>query len=166
MTAATARFQTRIGNRLPGGATWNEEGTNFSVYSHVARNMELRLYETAESAEPFQVIVLDPDMQRTFFAWHVFVEQLPVGTYYIWRVQRPDGSWRKMLDPWASAVNDAGWDRHQAISATNGLRRIVTDTHYDWNEKSSPYVSLCLITAFKFKEEALLRSCDLLLQSR
>ncbi len=80
------------------------------------------------------MIVLDPNMQRTFFARHVFVEQLPVGAYYICRVQRPDGSWRKMLDPWASAVNDAGWDRHQAISATNGLRGIVADTRYDWSE--------------------------------
>ncbi|MFZ2170764.1 MAG: alpha-amylase family glycosyl hydrolase [Methylococcaceae bacterium] len=96
--------------------------------------MELRLYEAAESAEPFQVIVLDPDIQRTFFAWHVFVEQLPVGTYYTWRVQRPDGSWREVLDPWARAVSDVNWDRHQAISATSGLRGIVTDTRYDWNE--------------------------------
>ncbi|MFA5923281.1 MAG: hypothetical protein WC856_18660 [Methylococcaceae bacterium] len=45
MTAVTTRFQTRIGSRLPGGATWSEEGTNFSVYSHDVRNMELRLYE-------------------------------------------------------------------------------------------------------------------------
>jgi glycogen operon protein len=86
MTAATTRFRSRIGSRLPGGATWSEEGTNFSVYSQDARNMELRLYETGESTEPFQVIALDPNTQRTFFAWHVFVEQLPVGTYYTWRV--------------------------------------------------------------------------------
>ncbi len=88
------------------GATWSEEGTNFSVFSHDAINIELRLYEAAESTEPFQVIALDPNTQRTFFAWHVFVEQLPVGTYYTWRVQRPDGSWWEVLDPWALAVSD------------------------------------------------------------
>ena len=54
MTAATARFQTLIGNRLPGGATWNEEGTNFSVDSHVARNMELRLYERGKVLNRFR----------------------------------------------------------------------------------------------------------------
>ncbi len=41
MTAATTSFRTRIGKqRLPSGATWSAEGTNFSVYSHVARNNE------------------------------------------------------------------------------------------------------------------------------
>jgi isoamylase len=79
MTAPTARFRTLIGTRLPGGATWSVEGTNFSVYSPDARSMELRLYEKAESTEPIQAIALDPNTQRTFFAWHVFVEQLPVG---------------------------------------------------------------------------------------
>jgi len=134
MTTANARFQTRSGARLYSGATWSEKGTNFSVFSHDAINIELLLYEAAESHEPFQVIVLDPDTQRTFFTWHVFVEQLPLGTYYTWRVQRPDGSWWEVLDPWAHAVSDAGWDRHQPISPGNGLRGIVTDTRYDWTE--------------------------------
>ncbi len=134
MTTATARFRTRIGSRLPGGASWSAEGTNFSVYSHDARNMELRLYETGESTEPLQIIALDPNTQRTFFAWHVFVEQLPVGIYYTWRVQRQDGFWWEVLDPWARAVSDTDWDRRQPISPTNGLRGIVTDTCYDWNE--------------------------------
>ncbi len=134
MTITAPRYKTRIGERLPGGASWNNEGTNFSVYSQDAKNMELWLYETEDSTEPFQVIALDPDTQRTFFAWHVFVEQLPVGTYYTWRVQRPDGSWWEVLDPWARAVSDTGWDRRQAISSANGLRGIVTDTGYHWNE--------------------------------
>lgn len=66
MTATTPRFRTCIGSRLPGGATWSAEGTNFSVCSHVARNIELQLYESAESTEPFQRIILDSDTQRTF----------------------------------------------------------------------------------------------------
>lgn len=134
MTDANARFRIRIGARLPGGASWSTEGTNFSIYSQDASNMELRLYETGGSIEPFQVIALDPNAQRTFFAWHVFVEQLPLGTHYTWRVQRPNGSWWEVLDPWALAVSDSGWDRRQAISATNGLRGIVTDIGYDWSE--------------------------------
>jgi glycogen operon protein len=81
MTTVSGRYRTRIGCRLPGGATWSAEGTNFSVYSHDARNMELWLYDTGQSTEPFQVIALDPNTQRTYFAWHIFVEQLPVGIY-------------------------------------------------------------------------------------
>ena len=134
MTTVSGRYRTRIGCRLPGGATWSAEGTNFSVYSHDARNMELRLYETGQSTEPFQVISLEPNTQRTYFAWHIFVEQLPVGIYYTWRVQRSDGSWWEVLDPWALVVCDTQWDRKKATSSSNGLRGIVTDTHYDWSE--------------------------------
>ncbi len=49
MTAATARLQIRMGSRLPGGATWSAEGTNFAVFSHDAKNVELQLYESADS---------------------------------------------------------------------------------------------------------------------
>ena len=124
MTTVSGRYKTRIGSRFHSGAAWSAEGTNFSVFSHDAINIELRLYEAAKSSEPFQVIPLDPDTQRTFFAWHVFVEQLPLGTYYTWRVQRPDGTWWEVLDPWARAVSDDSWDRRQAIS---GKQRTARD---------------------------------------
>ncbi len=68
MTAATTRFQTRIGSRLPGGAMWSEDGTNFSVYSHDARNMELRLYEVAESGIEIQL----PDIPQR--QWHLAID--------------------------------------------------------------------------------------------
>ncbi len=32
MMPTAARYQARAGNRLPGGATWSEAGTNFAVY--------------------------------------------------------------------------------------------------------------------------------------
>ena len=134
MTTTPARYRTRNGGRLFSGAAWSEEGTNFSVFSHDAVSIELLLYETDESNEPFQVVALDPNTQRTFSAWHVFVEQLPLGTHYTWRIQRPDGTWWEILDPWALAVSDKNWNRRKAISPANGLRGIVTDPHYDWSE--------------------------------
>lgn len=134
MTAATAPFRTRIGTRLPGGASWSEKGTNFAIYSPDAINMELRLYETGDSIEPLQVIALDRNKHHTFFAWHVFVEQLPLGIHYNWNVRSQDGSWREVLDPWARAISDANWDRRQPISPYNRLRGIVIDTLYNWNE--------------------------------
>ncbi|WP_427551194.1 glycogen debranching protein [Methylomonas sp. MS20] len=129
-------FQAGVGSRLPGGATWNVDGTNFAIYSHDAIGIELLLYKGAVSTEPFQVVVLDPKFNRTSYAWHVFVERLPVGIYYSWRVQQPDGTWWEVLDPWARAVSDTGWDRRQPISAANALRGIVTDTRFDWSEKT------------------------------
>jgi isoamylase len=136
MMQTTAQFHTQVGSRLPGGATWSVEGTNFVIVCHDAIGLELQLYEGAVSTAPFQVVVLDPKFHRTSYAWHVFVERLPVGIYYSWRVQRPDGSWWEVLDPWARAVSDADWDRSQPISGANALRGIVTDTRFDWSEQT------------------------------
>jgi glycogen operon protein len=96
---------------------------NFSIFSRHATRAELLLYAQGDSPTPFQVIALDPDENRTFLVWHVFVVGLPVGVHYTWRV---DGSantavdgrrfdWRRELcDPWARAVSDASWDRRRA----------------------------------------------------
>lgn len=125
-------FKTRIGSRSPSGASWKPEATNFSVFSREAKAVELLLYQTAECDKPMQVITLDIDVQRTFFSWHVSVEKLPVGTYYTWRVQKPDGSWWEVLDPWARAVSNKKWNRSDAVlKASNGLRGIVNDLRYE-----------------------------------
>ncbi len=127
----TSRFITHIGSRFPSGASWSTEVTNFSIFSREAIGVELLLYETADCDEPMQVIVLDLEVQRTFFSWHVSVEQLPLGTHYTWRVQKPDGSWWEILDPWARAVSNKKWHRGQAVqTANNGLRGIVSDLHH------------------------------------
>jgi isoamylase len=118
-------YPTRSGTRFMPGATWTPEGVNFSVFSKSARKVELLLYPAAESAESLGVVDLDPDTNRTFFFWHIFVEGLRPGTFYVWRI---DG--KEMVDPWARAVTDAVWNRGRAIShpdgAGNCLRAMVT----------------------------------------
>ncbi|MDP3009255.1 MAG: isoamylase [Methylococcales bacterium] len=124
----TPRFITHIGSRSPSGASWHPEATNFSIFSREARAVELLLYETETCDEPMQVIPLDLEVQRTFFSWHVAVENLPANTFYTWRVQKPDDSWWEILDPWARAVSNKKWQRTAAIkNASNGLRGIVSD---------------------------------------
>jgi glycogen operon protein len=126
--STTPHFITHIGSRFPSGSSWSPEATNFSIFSREARAVELLLYKTADCDEPMQVIVLNIEEQRTFFSWHVSVERLPLGTHYTWRVQKPDGSWWEILDPWAKAVSDKKWNRSRAIQkACNGLRGIVSD---------------------------------------
>ena len=118
------------------GATWTAEGANFSVFSKSARKVELLLYARADSAEPLQIVNLDPSTNRTYFFWHVFVEGLPPGTSYTWRV---DG--KEVVDPWARAVTDTVWNRRLAISHPDGvgnsLRAIVT-THTEFAARESP----------------------------
>src|SRR5688572_1391772 len=85
MVQARAPFSTRPGRRFPHGATIVEGGVNFSVFSRHAAWVELLLYEEPDSAEPFQVLRLDPERHRTFYSWHVMVEGLRPGVSYAWR---------------------------------------------------------------------------------
>ena len=92
------------------------------------------LCETPDSPEPFQVIALAPETNRTFFFWHVFVEGLPAGTCYTWRVDGPQDTAqtgrasiraRSCSIPWARAVSDAVWDRRRAADPRRRRARVA-----------------------------------------
>lgn len=138
----TRHFRTSPGKRLPGGATPAAGGVNFSLYSRRATRVSLVLYDDERSVRPLCVIDLDPDENRTFFFWHVFVHDAAPGLYYTWRVDGPHDPGqglrfdpkRELLDPWAREVSDALWDRE--ANREHGLTSIrgkVVDTDgYDW----------------------------------
>jgi isoamylase len=130
----------RSGSRFPTGASAVPGGINFCIFCRHATRVELLLYAAADSPEPFQIITLCADTNRTFFYWHVMVEGLPFGTYYTWRVDGPrdtqSGGFafdpeRELLDPYARAVSDVLWTRrpvgkpNPAAHATH--RAIVTE---------------------------------------
>jgi len=117
------------------------------VWGRFATRVELLLYERSDSPAPFQVIELDPEVNRTFYAWHVYVEGLVPGTCYGWRMDGP-GDTRStglrfdkekvLLDPWARAVTHELWNRQRAsLPGDNGafsMRSIVLGNDlYDWN---------------------------------
>ena len=64
------------GSAFPLGATVGPEGVNFSVYSKNAAGVELLLFDRADDARPARIIPLEPDKNRTYFYWHVFVPGL------------------------------------------------------------------------------------------
>ncbi|KPJ94866.1 MAG: glycogen debranching protein [Gammaproteobacteria bacterium SG8_11] len=146
------QYKVKPGFRYPFGATYDSEGTNFSVFSRNATGVELLLFETAESREPFQVIKLDPEVNRTFFQWHVYVEKLPAGVAYNWRVDGPDiatehsgyrfDPQKALVDPSARAVSDYLWDRDRAREPgpnhDAAIRGIVVDNAYDWEGDQPP----------------------------
>jgi glycogen operon protein len=133
-------YPTRAGSRFPPGASLTPEGVNFSVFSRHATRMELLLYAAADSPEPFQVIVLSPDANRSFFFWHVLVEGLAPGVLYTWRADGPSDTRetgrafnprRELLDPWARGVTDAVWSRTRSQDPLDdghvSLRAVVTE---------------------------------------
>ncbi|KOR29549.1 glycogen debranching protein [Achromatium sp. WMS1] len=138
-------YHTHPGHRHPPGVNIDADGVNFSIFSRYATYVELLLYKNCYIEQPFQVIRLDPELNRTFFTWHIFVEDLPLGTHYTWRVDGPKDVQntgnrfdprQELLDPWAWAVCDRLWERKYATQ--NGSRPhrsmrsvLVADT-YDW----------------------------------
>ncbi|SAK52636.1 glycogen debranching enzyme GlgX [Caballeronia hypogeia] len=131
-------YRTQPGSRYPLGATVVAGGVNFCVFCRHATRVELLLYASDESAEPFQVVALDGDAHRTFYFWHVLVEALPPGCRYTWRAYGAHGvpqmddeaaSRKELLDPRARAVSDRLYRRQQAADASGdgraSLRAIV-----------------------------------------
>ncbi|MBK1702792.1 glycogen debranching protein GlgX [Thiococcus pfennigii] len=139
------QYETRPGRRYPSGASVEELGVNFSVYGRHATGAELLLYASATSAEPFQVIRLDPRVNHTFFTWHVLVIDLPPGVHYTWRMDGPyDPSGRglrfdarvELIDPWARAATTEVWDRwrrwRDGPQPHDSPRAVVLAETYDW----------------------------------
>ncbi|MCG7400920.1 MULTISPECIES: glycogen debranching protein GlgX [Caballeronia] len=135
-----AGYRTRTGSRFPLGATVMPGGVNFCAFCRRATRVELLLYASEESVEPFQVIALTSETNRTYFFWHVFVEDLPLRCCYTWRAYGPldvpqmsdeAASRKELLDPQARGVSDRFYDRAQAAAVHAAehasLRGIVTE---------------------------------------
>ena len=133
------------GRPHPLGAWPDAGGVNFSVFSEHGTGVELLLFEHHDSPEPYQVIRLDPETNRTFHFWHVYVKLLPPGAFYAFRV---DGPWapeeghrfnrnKVLLDPYARGNTNTTFDRAAACgpedNVATSLRSVVVDTaNYDW----------------------------------
>lgn len=141
----TIKYKIKPGFPYPAGATANEDGVNFSIFSRHATHVELLLFNGAEQLYPFQVIKLEPHVNRTFYAWHVFVNKLLPGTWYTWRLDGPKNTKetglrfdknKHLVDPWARAVSQKLWNRTMACQpGDNGhcsIRSMVVDNRYDW----------------------------------
>ncbi|MGZ8923583.1 MAG: glycogen debranching protein GlgX [Methylosarcina sp.] len=146
----TLTYKTSNGSYFPSGATVSDTGVNFSIFSRHASGAELLLYEGAGNPEPFQTIMLARKANRSFFFWHVFVEGLPPGTHYTWRMFGPDdtastgrrfNAKKELIDPWAKAVTDVFWNRHRASDpndeSRSSYRAVVAKSDYFWTEEGS-----------------------------
>ncbi|MCR4411205.1 MAG: glycogen debranching protein GlgX [Thermoguttaceae bacterium] len=134
------------GSSFPLGATLNDEGVNFSLYSKTASAIELLFFDSVDDARPSRVIPLDRQRHRTYHYWHVFVPQVSSGQLYGYRVHGPfDPSrgfrfdpQRLLLDPYGRAVAVPGnYDRHAASrpgdNTAQAMKSVVTAlSGYDW----------------------------------
>ncbi|MEA3276300.1 MAG: glycogen debranching protein GlgX [Pseudomonadota bacterium] len=148
-------YSVQPGNWEQGGAARLPEGVNFCVFTRFAEQVELLLFEHEGSEAPFQIIPLDPKVNRTFFFWHLLVEGLPDGAYYCWRAHGPGDTEhsgcrydpeKALLDPWATTVSDRLWDRerakHPGENTGAAMRAQVVCDDYDWEGDEPQHVPL------------------------
>ncbi|MGZ5408258.1 MAG: glycogen debranching protein GlgX, partial [Aeromicrobium sp.] len=142
----TQSYQISPGRPHPLGATPDNAGTNFAVFSREATAVQLLLFESHDSPEPFKVIDLDPTLNRTFYFWHVYVNDVNAGMGYAYRVDGPrdlHGRGHRfnpnkvLIDPYARGVTETLWDRVAACGPEDNLTRslssVVVDVEdYDW----------------------------------
>jgi isoamylase len=141
------QYAVSPGHRFPFGVTTDPRGTNFSIWGLRSTWAELLLFERADSHEPFQVVTLDPVENKTYYSWHIFVEGLPHGIHYSWRLDGPGDTretgfrfdrHKTLIDPHARAVTDMLWDRKRASmpgdNSAYSMRGVVipADDGYDW----------------------------------
>jgi glycogen operon protein len=74
--------------------------------------MELLLFDHYDDPVPARVIPLDPDINRTFYYWHIMVHGLKAGQLYGFRANGPYSPSqglrydrdKVLIDPYAQAV--------------------------------------------------------------
>ncbi len=149
------------------GATPDETGTNFAVFSKNATSVTLELYQAPYDSVPSHTFRLDPIKNKTGHIWHIYVYGVGHGQYYGWRV---DGLYdplngkrfnpnKLLIDPYAKAITTFfdwederiyGYDKNSPLqdlsfstidSAPAMIRSIVIDdSKYDWEDDHHPRI--------------------------
>ena len=140
------------GQSFPLGATVIDGGVNFAVFSKNCTGVDLLLFDAMDAPMPIETIRLDPERNRTFYYWHVFLKGIKPGQLYGYRVHGPfapelgmrfDGT-KVLLDPYTRAVAmGSAYDRRAAMrpgdNAPNCLKSVVIDPQaYNWGEDEFP----------------------------
>jgi glycogen operon protein len=148
------------GDPFPLGATWDGNGTNFSLFSEQAERVELCLFDDDEREE--RVAIED----RTAHNWHCYLPEVGPGQRYGYRVFGPYeperglrfNSAKLLIDPYAKAIEgairwndanvlpyipdpgneDADLEADDEDSAPAMPRCVVIDHNFDWQDDRPP----------------------------
>lgn len=150
-----ASLEVWAGQPYPLGATLDEAGTNFSLFSEVAERVELCLFD--EAGNERRVVL--PEVSGS--CWHGYVPGVGVGQRYGYRVY---GKWapeegaranpsKLLLDPYARAISGSvRWDEavfpyrfddpdgapSDSDSAPFVPRAVVCGASFDWSGERRP----------------------------
>jgi isoamylase len=147
------------GKPFPLGAAWDEQGTNFALFSENAERVQLCLFDS----EDHETRV---DMQeRTAFIWHCYVPRVGPGQRYGYRVHgvydpasgRRFNPRKLLIDPYAKAIEGPVlWERGNTLPYVPSLDKdadlhvdgaddaaaipkcVVVDPHFEWEDDRPP----------------------------
>ena len=136
----------RTGRNFSLGATIDDSGANFSLFSRSASGLELLLFDSEDDIQPERAISFDPVTDRTYYYWHKFVPDVEPGQIYGYRAKGPSDPSSGMrfdpakilLDPYGRAVVvPKNYCRDCACkegdNAATAMKSVVVDPRaYDW----------------------------------
>ncbi|HET9740557.1 MAG TPA: alpha-amylase family glycosyl hydrolase, partial [Solirubrobacteraceae bacterium] len=149
------------GRPFPLGATWDGQGTNFSLFSEHAERVELCLFDDHDVEERIEV------RERTAFNWHIYLPGVGPGQRYGYRVHGPYepvaghrfNAHKLLIDPYAKSIEGkVRWNRGNVLpyvsdpekgdeadlvmdAADDALaipKSVVVDDRFDWEDDRRP----------------------------
>jgi len=152
------------GRPFPLGATWDGEGTNFSLFSENAERVELCLFDDDDEETRHELF------ERTAFNWHGYLPGVGPGQRYGFRVYGPYeplnghrfNPAKLLIDPYAKAIegpvlwdqantlgyvpqdgdDDDDFERDDEDSAPAVPKAVVVDPHFDWQGDQPPRIPM------------------------
>ncbi len=140
------------GDPFPLGATWDGQGTNFSLFSERAERVELCLFD--EDAGEDRIPIED----RTAHNWHCYLPGVGPGQRYGYRVFGPYDPERGLrfnpakllIDPYAKAIEGPiQWDQANALPYIPDPGNPDADLEPD-DEDSAPAMPRCVVIDHQF----------------
>ena len=134
------QLQTSPGLPYPFGASVQNDGTNFTIFSDQTAKLSLCLFNENNTSIPFQEIELSPLVNKTGLIWHIFIHHLPPNTLYAYRLKKNDSdNSNLLLDPYAKSVaGRSAWNNESEDKVVDyhPLGRVISQSDFDWgNDK-------------------------------
>jgi len=134
------------GKPFPLGASWDGEGTNFSVWSPTATRAEVCLFDSTGAEHRARLV------EQSFHIWHGYLPGINPGQRYGYRLDGPynpstglrHNRHKLLIDPYARAIegdfidNDAVYGDNELDSAPYVPRSVVVVDSFPWGNDPRP----------------------------